>query len=174
MTVGATNQGLVAGDLVNTASRLQSVAPPGTVLVGEATRRAAEKAITFEAAGEQLLKGKAAPGRSLAGPPRRGPARRPQPQRRAGGAVRRAGRRAAPAEGPVPRHQPGGPGPAVSVIGPAGIGKTRLAWEFLKYLDGLVETVWYHDGRSPAYGEGISFWALGEMVRRRAGLLEDR
>jgi tetratricopeptide (TPR) repeat protein len=60
----------------------------------------------------------------------------------------------------------------VSVIGPAGIGKTRLAWEFLKYLDGLVETVWYHDGRSPAYGEGISFWALGEMVRRRAGLLE--
>ena len=60
----------------------------------------------------------------------------------------------------------------VSVIGPAGIGKTRLAWEFLKYLDGLVETVWYHDGRSPAYGDGISFWALGEMVRRRAELLE--
>ena len=58
------------------------------------------------------------------------------------------------------------------MIGPAGIGKTRLAWEFLKYIDGLVETVWWHDGRSPAYGEGISFWALGEMVRERAGLLE--
>ena len=38
--------------------------------------------------------------------------------------------------------------------GPAGIGKSRLAWEFLKYIDGLVETVWWHDGRSPAYGEG--------------------
>ena len=60
----------------------------------------------------------------------------------------------------------------VSVIGPAGIGKTRLAREFLQYLDGIAETVRYHEGRSPAYGEGISFWALGEMVRRRAGLLE--
>ena len=60
----------------------------------------------------------------------------------------------------------------MSVIGPAGIGKTRIAWEFLKYLDGLVETVWFHEGRNPAYGDGISFWALGEMVRRRAGLLE--
>jgi predicted ATPase len=37
-----------------------------------------------------------------------------------------------------------------SVIGPAGIGKTRLAWEFLKYIDRLVETIWFHDGRSPA------------------------
>ena len=60
----------------------------------------------------------------------------------------------------------------VSVIGPGGIGKSRLAWEFLKYLDGLQETVLWHDGRSPAYGEGITFWALGEMVRGRAGLLE--
>ena len=52
------------------------------------------------------------------------------------------------------------------------MGKSRLAWEFSKYQDGLVETIWFHEGRSPAYGDGISFWALGEMVRRRAGLLE--
>src|SRR5439155_4980416 len=61
VTVGAQGQGLVAGDLVNTASRLQSVAAPGTVLVGEATQRAASRAIEFEAAGEQVLKGKMAP-----------------------------------------------------------------------------------------------------------------
>ncbi|HLY14159.1 MAG TPA: adenylate/guanylate cyclase domain-containing protein, partial [Candidatus Limnocylindrales bacterium] len=61
VTVGATNQGMVAGDLVNTAARLQSVAQPGTVLVGEATMRAASAAIAFEEAGEQALKGKQAP-----------------------------------------------------------------------------------------------------------------
>ena len=59
--VGAQGQGMVAGDLVNTASRLQAAAPPGTVLVGEATLRAAGEAIVFEAAGEQLLRGKTAP-----------------------------------------------------------------------------------------------------------------
>ncbi|MGI8928797.1 MAG: adenylate/guanylate cyclase domain-containing protein [Candidatus Limnocylindrales bacterium] len=61
VTVGASGQGMVAGDMVNTASRLQSVAPPGTVLVGEATYRAASGAIAFEPAGDQLLKGKSAP-----------------------------------------------------------------------------------------------------------------
>ncbi len=167
VTIGAVGQGMVAGDLVNTASRLQSVAPPGAVLVGEATQRAAARAIAFEPAGDTLLKGKATP----------------VPAWRAVRVVaERGGRnRAETLEAPfVGRddelrllkdlfHATGREGRArlVSVIGPAGIGKTRLAWEFLKYLDGLVETVWYHDGRSPAYGDGISFWALGEMVRRQ-------
>ena len=61
VTVGATNQGMVAGDFVNTASRLQSVAPPGRVLVGEQTKLAASAAIAFEPAGDQTLKGKQAP-----------------------------------------------------------------------------------------------------------------
>ncbi|MFI5291627.1 MAG: adenylate/guanylate cyclase domain-containing protein, partial [Candidatus Limnocylindrales bacterium] len=61
VTVGAIGEGMVAGDLVNTAARLQSVAPEGAVLVGEATQRAAASAIAFEEAGEQLLKGKSAP-----------------------------------------------------------------------------------------------------------------
>jgi class 3 adenylate cyclase/tetratricopeptide (TPR) repeat protein len=173
VTLGATNQGMVAGDLVNTASRLQSVAPPGAVLVGEATQRAAAAAIAFEPAGEQLLKGKAAP----------------VPAWRALRVVSERGGRNR-AEGLEPPfvgrddefrllkdlfHTTEREGRArlVSVIGAAGIGKTRLAWELEKYLDGLLGTVLWHTGRSPAYGDGIAFWALGEMIRERARLGEN-
>jgi class 3 adenylate cyclase/tetratricopeptide (TPR) repeat protein len=172
VTLGATNQGMVAGDMVNTAARLQSVAPPSTVLVGEPTFRAASQAIAFEEAGEQLLKGKSAP----------------VPAWRAVRLVAEVGgrNRSEALEAPFvgredelrllkdlflatsreKRIR------LVSVIGPAGIGKSRLAWEFLKYIDGLVATTYWHNGRSPAYGDGITFWALGEMVRSRCGLIE--
>ena len=172
VTLGATNQGMVAGDIVNTAARLQSVAAPGTVLVGETTYRAASGSIAFEAAGEQTLKGKATP----------------VPAWRALRVVgERGGRGSAEAlEAPfvgrddeirllkdlyqaTSRERRAR---LVSVIGPAGIGKSRLAWEFVKYIDGLIEDIWWHAGRSPAYGAGISFWALGEMVRGRCGLVE--
>ena len=172
VTVGAVGQGMVAGDLVNTASRVQSVAPPGAVLVGEATQRAASKAIVFEPAGEHVLKGKASPV----------PAWRAIRVVSERGGRNRSDTLEAPFVGRMDElrllkdlfHATGREKRTrlVSVIGPAGIGKTRLAWEFLKYIDGLVETVWWHDGRSPAYGDGITFWALGEMVRGRCGLLE--
>jgi len=172
VTLGATNQGMVAGDLVNTASRLQSAAVPGTVLVGAATERAASRAIIFEPAGEQALKGKSSPVAAW---------RALRVVAEVGGR-NRADSLEAPFVGRdeelrllkdlfhgMTRERRAR---LVSVIGPAGIGKSRLAWEFSKYTDGLVETTWFHDGRSPAYGDGITFWALGEMVRRRAGLLE--
>ena len=58
VTIGAEGEGMVAGDLVNTASRIQSLAEPGTVLVGEATRRATEQTVAYEDAGSHELKGK--------------------------------------------------------------------------------------------------------------------
>ncbi len=60
----------------------------------------------------------------------------------------------------------------ISVSGIGGIGKSRLAWELLKWIDGLVETMWWHQGRCPSYGDGVTFWALGEMVRMRARIAE--
>jgi class 3 adenylate cyclase len=172
VTIGATNQGMVTGDTVNTASRLQSVAAPSTVLVGEGTVHAAGGAIVFERADDQLLKGKASPVPAWR-------AVRIVAQR---GGIGRSETLEAPFVGRDDElrqlkeqyHSTSREGRArlVSVVGPGGIGKSRLAWEFRKYMDGLVEVVWWHEGRSPAYGDGITFWALGEMIRGRAGLQE--
>jgi class 3 adenylate cyclase/tetratricopeptide (TPR) repeat protein len=172
VTIGATNQGMVAGDLVNTASRLQSVAPPGTVLVGETTYRAAGSAIAFESVGSQDLRGKVAPVSAYR-------ALRVVGKR---GGIGRTATLEAPfvgrdAELRLVRelyHATARDGRArlVSVVGQAGIGKSRLLWEFSKYTDGLAENMFWHQGRSPSYGEGVTFWALGEMLRQRAGILE--
>ena len=61
----------------------------------------------------------------------------------------------------------------VSVTGISGIGKSRLAWEFYKYFDGIAETVYWHRGRCLSYGEGVTYWALADMVRMRCRIAED-
>jgi class 3 adenylate cyclase/predicted ATPase len=172
VTLGAEGQGMVAGDLVNTASRIQSAAVPGAVFVGEVTKRASEASIAYASAGTHELKGKDEPvalWRALRVTAGRG------------GAMRSAG-----LEPPfVGRdrelrlvkelfHESADDQRArlVSVTGIAGIGKSRLGWEFFKYMDGLEEGVWWHRGRCLAYGEGVAFWALAEMMRMRAGIIE--
>ena len=172
VSIGLTGQGMIAGDLVNTASRLQSAARPGTVLVGEATFRAASRAISFEGAGQRELKGKELPvpvweavsvvarrggeGRAaILEPPFVGRDDELQLLKDMLGATGREGK---------PR--------LVTITGVAGIGKSRLLWELEKYLDGVVENVFWHAGRSPSYGEGISYWALAEMVRSRSGITD--
>ena len=172
VTIGAQGQGMVAGDLVNTASRLQSVAPAGAILVSAATMNAASAAIVFEPVGAQELKGKAAPVEAY---------RALRVVANRGGQMRSEGLEA-PFVGREEElrvlkdqlHATTRDGRArlVSISGPAGIGKSRLTWEFEKYVDGVVETIYWHRGRSPAYGDGVTFWALGEMVRRRAELAE--
>ncbi len=173
VTLGAVTEGMVAGDAVNTAARVQSAAAPGSVLVDAATQRLAGSAVGFADDGSHRLKGKAEPQRLwrvtrvLAG---------------VGGVQRIDGLEApligrdaelrtvkelfhAAAERKVPR--------LVLVSGAAGVGKSRLGWEFEKYVDGLVKQVWWHRGRCLAYGEGVAFWALAEIVRQRLGIAEE-
>ena len=172
VNVGAADQALLAGDLVNTAARLQASAAPGTVLVGESTMRAAGRAIAFEPAGEQALKGKASAlpaWQALRIVAERGG--RSRTDKLEPPFVGRDGQLTLLKE---LLHATGREGRArlVALTGPAGIGKSRLAWELEKYVDGVIENVYWHSGRSPSYGEGVSFWALGEMVRRRCRLAE--
>jgi class 3 adenylate cyclase/predicted ATPase len=173
VTLGAVGEGMVAGDAVNTAARVQAAAEPGQVLVDAPTQRLASDGVGFADVGSRRLKGKAEPQhlwwatRVLAG---------------VGGSQRVDGLEApllgrdaelrtvrelfhAAAERRVPR--------LVLVSGPAGVGKSRLGWEFEKYVDGLVEEVWWHRGRCLSYGEGVAFWALAEMVRQRLGIAEE-
>ncbi len=173
VTLGAVGEGMVAGDAVNTAARVQATAGPGQVLIDGATQRLTDSAIGFADAGEHPLKGKAEPvrlwraTRVLAG---------------VGGSQRVDGLEApligrdaelrtvkelfhAAAERRVPR--------LVLVAGPAGVGKSRLGWEFEKYTDGLAEQVWWHRGRCLSYGEGVAFWALAEVVRQRLSMAEE-
>jgi class 3 adenylate cyclase/tetratricopeptide (TPR) repeat protein len=172
VTLGARGQGMVAGDLVNTASRVQALAAPGSVLVGDTTRRATEAAIAYDDAGAHELKGKTEPvqlwralrvtaGRGgrlssdLLEPPFVGRDRELRLLKElfhASADERRA-------------H-------LVSIVGIAGIGKSRLAWELEKYFDGVAHAVQWHAGRCLAYGDGVSFWALAEMVRMRAEIAE--
>src|SRR5580658_8086130 len=173
VTLGAVGVGMVAGDAVNTAARVQAAAEPGRCWVDEVTQRLAGSAIEFAGAGEHRLKGKAEPQhlwravRVLAG---------------VGGSQRVDGLEAplvgrdaelrtvrelfhASAERRVPR--------LVRGSGPAGVGKSRLGWEFEKYVDGLAGEVWWHRGRCLSYGDGVAFWALAEMVRQRLGIAEE-
>ena len=173
VTLGAEGQGMVAGDLVNTASRVQSAAEPGIVLVGEATRRASESAVAFEPAGVHELKGKAEPvelWRAL-----RVVAARGGEGRAAGLEAPFVGRDRELRLVKELFHATADEGRAhlLSVVGVAGIGKSRLVWEFEKYLDGLAQSAWWHRGRCLSYGDGVAYWALAEMVRMRARIVED-
>jgi class 3 adenylate cyclase/tetratricopeptide (TPR) repeat protein len=173
VNLAAVGEGMVAGDLVNTASRVQSAAEPGSVFVGEATHRASERAIVYEDAGSHELKGKEGETplwralRVVSG---------------VGGELRSEG-----LEAPfVGRDRElrqikdlfhicaeEGRAQLVSVTGIAGIGKSRLAWEFYKYFDGLSQIVYWHRGRCLSYGEGVTYWALADMVRMRCRIAED-
>jgi class 3 adenylate cyclase/tetratricopeptide (TPR) repeat protein len=167
VTLGASGQGMVAGDPVNTAARIQSTAEPGEVWVDQTTRKFSSSAIAFGDAGEHPMKGKAEPValwrvQSVIGGA--GGERRDE-----GIEARLVGR-----DGELRLvkelfhrvQETARPGLLV-LDGDAGVGKSRLGWEFYKYIDGFDASVLWHRGRCLSYGEGVAYYALAEAVRGR-------
>jgi class 3 adenylate cyclase/tetratricopeptide (TPR) repeat protein len=165
-------EGMAAGDVVNTAARLQAAAPVNGILVDEATQRATEHSIEYRAAEPVLAKGKAEPV----------PAWEPiVPRARLGidiafrGGATLIGRdeELAALRDALDRACRERTAQLVTLVGAPGIGKSRLLYELWAALDSdpNVYASW-RQGRSLPYGGGISFWALGEMAKGQAGILE--
>ena len=165
------DQGLAIGDVVNTASRLQGAAPTGGILVGEGTYRLTKDLFDYQPLDPVQVKGKAEPQRVW---------------------VARAARSRFGAE-----LQRGLPTPfvgrgdelellkhtfaraarepsvqLVTLLGEPGVGKSRLIRELFAYTDDQPELIVWRHGRCLPYGEGVTFWALGEIVKAQAGILE--
>lgn len=162
-------EGMVAGDVVNTAARLQQAAPVGGVVVGEATRRAARYVADYEELDPVTLKGKAEPVRlwRAKGARSRVRAERPRATPFIGrepelAALKEAFTRSIEARGVE----------LVTVVGEPGAGKSRLVAELRSFVDERPELVSWRQGQCLPYGEGITFWALGEIVKAEAGILE--
>src|SRR5215213_8284351 len=161
----------VVGDVVNTASRLEGVAPAGGVVVGEATFRATRRLFDYQELGAVQVKGKADPV----------PIWRLEGARSRTGieAVRRAstpfvGRQAELGllKGLFTQALTDRVVRLVTVVGEPGVGKSRFVAELADWVDERPELVDWRQGRCLPYGDGITFWALGEIVKAQAGILE--
>ncbi len=163
-------EGMASGDVINTAARLQTAAPTNGILVDETTFHATERAIEYGDAEAIEAKGKAEP---ISG--------RLALKARARVSVERVG--GAPLVGReqevnllretfarvIREREP----QLVTLVGVPGIGKSRLVFELFQTIEGGdYGLVYWRHGRSLPYGEGVTFWALGEMVKAQAGILE--
>ena len=163
---------MVAGDVVNTAARLQSAAPVNGILVGEGTYRATRHAIDYREAPPVEAKGKAEPVKvweAVARPV----ALRQRRRGEAADAARRAGARAR-ASSPTRSRTRARSSRRSSSRSSAcpGIGKSRLVAELFQITEADPDLITWRQGRSLPYGERVSFWALGEIVKAHAGILE--
>jgi class 3 adenylate cyclase len=165
-------EGMASGDVVNTAARLQAAAPVNGILVGETTWRATSQAIDYAEQDRVEAKGKGKPipvwealeARSRLGVDVAQESRAPLVGREEELRVLRDAFARAHREPSVQ---------LVTLIGVPGIGKSRLVYELMQEVaSSSPELVTWRQGRCLPYGEGISFWALGEMVKAQAGVLE--
>ena len=167
----AAGEAMVAGDVVNTAARLQQHAPVNGVVVGEVTYRATRDLFDYEPLEAVTAKGKAQPvelwhakaARRRFGVDVEPVARTPLIGR---------GDELALLRSTYTRTLRESSTQLVTIVGEPGVGKTRLAVEFRRWVDDQPEIVFWRQGRSLPYGEGITYWALGEMVKAQAGILE--
>jgi class 3 adenylate cyclase/tetratricopeptide (TPR) repeat protein len=159
-------QRLVTGDAVNVAARLEQAAGPREVLIGDLTHRLIRDAVEVEPVEPLTLKGKAEPVpafRLVAVGPRESAQRVDAPMvGREAESAQLAGALAEAVEERVTR--------VVTVIGDAGVGKTRLISEFLQMAS---DTATILRGRCLPYGDGITFWPIIEVVREAAGIRDD-
>jgi class 3 adenylate cyclase/tetratricopeptide (TPR) repeat protein len=167
----AAGEGMVSGDVVNTAARLQSAAPVNGILVGEATYRATRHVIDYREAASVEAKGKSRPV-----PVWEVVAARP----RFGSDVEQTHRAALVGRerelflltDAFARCRSEETAQLVTLVGVPGIGKSRLVAELFTTLDNDPDVYWWRQGRSLPYGESRSVWALGEIVKAQAGILE--
>jgi class 3 adenylate cyclase/tetratricopeptide (TPR) repeat protein len=161
-------EALVVGDSVNVAARLETAAPPDQTLIGAETYALVRDHVTVEDAGPLDLKGKPEPVhayrlvRVLRGVDAIGPRPEPPLVGRADelGALSGAHRRSVAERRAV----------LVTVLGPAGVGKSRLSREFVAGLD---EGPLVLSGRCLPYGDGITFWPVIELVKQACGIADD-
>jgi len=167
----AAGEAMVAGDVVNTAARLQTAAPVNGVLVGETTHRATAHAIEYRDAGAVHAKGKSDPVPSweaLQAKARFGVDVEQEPLSELVG----RGDEVELLAGALARVRREREPQLVTLVGVPGIGKSRLVAELLTLVDALPDLITWRQGRCLSYGEGVSFWALGEMAKAQAGVLE--
>jgi len=164
-------EGIATGDVVNVAARLQAAAPVGSVLVDEATMRSTTTAIDYDPLESVVAKGKAEPipvWQAIGARSRFGV----DTERRAGTPFVGREHDLAVLSSTFARALEERSVQLVTVVGEPGLGKSRLVWELRGEIDARAELVRWRQGRCLPYGEGITFWALGEIVKAEAGILE--
>jgi class 3 adenylate cyclase/tetratricopeptide (TPR) repeat protein len=162
-------EAMAHGDVVNTAARLQAQAPVDGILVDERTYRATRFMIDFRAAEPIRARGKTEPVPvwEVVAPRARLGIDRHRHQRRI--VDRRDELQAM--ETALETAVETGSAHRVVLSGPAGIGKSRLVWELFRDVDRSRRLVYWRQGRSLPYGDGVTFWALAEIVKAQAGIL---
>ncbi|HET7352415.1 MAG TPA: AAA family ATPase, partial [Gaiellaceae bacterium] len=164
-------EGMVSGDVVNTAARLQSAAPVNGILVGEATYRATRHAIDYRDSPPVEAKGKVEPVRVWEAVSARSRFGSDVEQKLRTPLVGRERERNLLADA-LAHARTEQSAQLVTLVGVPGIGKSRLVAELFQITEADPDLISWRQGRSLPYGEHVSFWALGEIVKAHAGILE--